>query len=55
MSISFWIGASFATAGFSLFVAQVLTLELIRSYKKLKNSIEMQFGHDTSVYPDYMP
>jgi len=42
-------------AGFSLFMTQILIVEITRNYKQLKCSIENNFGHDTLVYPDYLP
>jgi len=55
MSISFLYGSLFAVAGFSIFMAQVLTKEAWTAYRALRACIEASFGHDTSVFPDHIP
>jgi hypothetical protein len=55
MSMSFLCGSLFAVAGLALFLAQVLTVELTKAYKKLRDCIEASFGHDTSIFPDHIP
>ena len=55
MSMSFLIGFLFAVAGFTLFLAQVTTVELARLYRALQACVEASFGHDTSIFPDHTP
>lgn len=55
MSMSFLCGSLFAVAGFSLFLAQVATVELARAWRSLQESVETSFGHDAAVFPDHTP
>ena len=53
MSTSFLVGLLFAVAGFALFLAQILTVELARAYRHLYATIHHHYGHDTAIFPDH--
>jgi hypothetical protein len=54
MSLSFLFGLLFACAGLSLFLAQVITVELWRAYRGLRDAINTLFQHDTDIMVDYV-
>jgi hypothetical protein len=47
------IGVLFFVFFYSLFVFQILAMDLILLVKKTYKEIEEIVGHDTLIYPDY--
>lgn len=49
------IGAIFVLSGYGLLLAQIVSLDLYRALRALRESVETAFGADQSIFPDHKP
>jgi hypothetical protein len=49
------LASIFVLSGFSLLLAQIVSVELYRALHALREGVETAFGADQSIFPDHKP
>lgn len=49
------LASIFVLSGFSLLLAQIVSVELYRALHALREGVETAFGADHLIYPDHTP